>query len=45
MIDRRLARDLHRHGLTEDESTAATEEAMSRLTDRLHAALNGGRPE
>lgn len=44
MIDERLARDLRRFGLVEDESTAAMEVAMSRLTDRLHAALNDPPP-
>lgn len=38
-IDERLARDLKRFGLAEDDSAAAMEEAMSHLTSRLHAAL------
>lgn len=45
MIDGRLARDLRRFGLAEDDSSAAVEEAMSHLTSRLHAALDGSRPD
>ncbi|MGC0370042.1 hypothetical protein [Microbacterium sp. SLBN-111] len=38
-IDERLARDLRRFGLAEDDSAETMEAAMSHLTSRLHAAL------
>lgn len=44
MIDSRLARDLRRNGLAEDDSLAAANHAMAQLTDRLHVALNGSAP-